>query len=336
MFRTILAIACFGAGALADTIDAGRGPVTVNVPASYDGSVPTPVVILLHGYGASGSLQEAYMRFTPQSEAFGFLYLYPDGTRDQSGRRFWNATDACCDFFGRNPDDSGYIRALIDEMKRVYNVDARRVWLVGHSNGGFMCYRAACDHADAVAAIASLAGATFLDENDCTPSEPVHVLQIHGTNDTTVLYNGGCFTACYPGAVESVETWAAYDGCELTQDTSSPPLDLDSSIAGDETVVTKYTSGCARGGSGSLWTIVGGEHIPTLSADFARLVVEYLYAHPKPCPADFNNDGNANVFDFLAFQSAFGDGDPSADLNGDGQLNVFDFLAFQSAFGVAC
>jgi len=52
--------------------------------------------------------------------------------------------------------------------------------------------------------------------------------------------------------------------------------------------------------------------------------------------ADFNADGQANLFDFLAFQAAFGNESPSADLNGDGRLNLLDFLAFQTAFGGGC
>ena len=49
-----------------------------------------------------------------------------------------------------------------------------------------MAHRMACDHADAIAAIVSIAGATFLNPDDCAPSEPVSVLQVHGTNDAVI------------------------------------------------------------------------------------------------------------------------------------------------------
>ena len=78
--------------------------------------------------------------------------------------------------------------------------------------------------------------------------------------------------------------WATYNGCSITPDTSSPNLDLDVRLAGDETVVARYTAGCSAGGSAELWTIVGGGHIPSLSRNFAREVVDYLLAHPKPGP----------------------------------------------------
>ena len=255
-------------------------PYEVFVPSVYDGATPTPLVILLHGYTASGSLQEAYWQIQPHAEARGFLYVHPDGTQDTQGNQFWNATDACCNFTGSDVDDSAYLRSIIDQVKAQYNVDPKRVFVMGHSNGGFMSYRMACDHADAIAAIASLAGATFNDPTLCQPSEPVSVLQIHGTADTTILYDGGSNDPfVYPGAVATVEAWATYNDCALTTEPGTS-LDLDSGLAGDETTVTRY--GCALEGKAELWTIDGGSHIPALSDSFAPSILDFLFAHPKP------------------------------------------------------
>ena len=77
-----------------------------------------------------------------------------------------------------------------------------------------MSYRMACDNADLVASIASLAGATFANPSACSPSEPVHVLQIHGTADDVIDYDGSCFGPfCYPGALQSILTWSNYNQC---------------------------------------------------------------------------------------------------------------------------
>ena len=319
-------------------IDLGRGPVTVHEPPSYDPEVPTPVVLLLHGYTSSGSEIESYVQLTQLSDEFGFLYAFPDGTRDCFGLRFWNATDACCNFCQSDVDDSGYLRALIDEIKVQCNVDPRRVFLVGHSNGGFMSYRMACDHADAIAAVVSLSGATFLDPADCSPGGPVHTLEIHGTADGVIQYDGGCLPpGCYPGAVETTEQWASYDGCSLDPDTSHPPLDLDEGIPGDETLVTRYGDACVPGGSAELWTIVGGAHTPDLSEDFSRLVVGFLLSHPKP--VDCEGVNNPDLIDFLIFQECFsGPGHPVApqcacrDSDGDGDVDWADFAIFQQIF----
>ncbi len=323
-------------------IDLGRGPVTVHVPPSYDPAVSTPLILLLHGYSGNGPQQEAYMQFTPLSDQLGFLYAYPNGTRDANGYRFWNATDACCDFYSNGVDDSGYLRDLIDAVKAQANVDDRRVHLIGHSNGGFMSYRMACDHADVIASIASLAGATFLDPNDCLPVAPVHVLQIHGTADATVLYAGGCFSGsyCYPGAVETVERWAAYDGCALVGEPGAA-LNLDASLPGAETQVTSYASGCARGGSAELWTIVGGSHVPSLSNDFSGLVIDFLYAHPKPGPlGDLDGDCDVDLADLAQLLGNYGATSGMAyedgDLDADGDVDLSDLAGLLAVYGTTC
>jgi polyhydroxybutyrate depolymerase len=271
--------------ATADTvdIDVGRGPVTIHIPSSYNPQIQEPLVLLLHGYTGTGAGQEAYMQFQPLSETRGFLYAHPDGTAEPDGDQFWNATDACCD--GSSPpgvDDSGYLRALIDAIAAELNVG--HVFLIGHSNGGFMSYRMACDHADRITAIASLAGTTFFDPGACTPSTTVHTLQIHGTTDETISYEGGS-TALgeYPGAVATAEQWATYNGCTL-EATPGEPLDLDFELPGAETSVSRYNENCAAGGSAELWTIVGGAHIPALAAGFRTGVIDFFLSVSQPRP----------------------------------------------------
>lgn len=281
--------ACFFVGVVgagfgqSNQLDLGRGVLTIQVPQGYSAEEPAPLVVLLHGFTASGQIQESYMRFGSLVDEFGFLYVYPDGLVNANGERFWNGTDACC-AFGLPVDDSAYLRQLILGVQSRFNVDPRRIYFIGHSNGGFMSYRMACENSDLIAAIASLAGATFNDPLDCAPEFPVHVLQIHGTDDQTILFEGGLIANIfpYPGAIETARQWALYNGCELTPDNSQPPRDLDRNLVGAETTVRRYTSGCNEGGSTELWTIQDGVHVPALSATFSRQVIEYLYAHPKP------------------------------------------------------
>lgn len=266
----------------AQSIDLGRGELPVRVPAGYSIGTPTPLIVLLHGYGSSGAGQERYMKFGDLVDSHGFLFVAPDGTEQSTGRnpRFWNASKACCNFAGSTVDDSGYVLAVIDEMKRLFNVDADRVYLVGHSNGGFMSYRVAYEHPEVIAGMVSLAGAAASEERG-TPAGPVHVLQIHGTADETIRYDGGDMQeATYPGATESVERWARYNGCRMEGEAHEGALDLDVSLEGRETSVVRYSSGCVDGGSSELWTIEAGGHTPRLSPTFTEHVVEWLLAHP--------------------------------------------------------
>jgi polyhydroxybutyrate depolymerase len=335
-----------GAHAGEVVVDAGRGPLTVSVPTSYDPKVPTPLVLSLHGYNGSAESQEVRMPLMPHVDGYGFLYVLPEGTLDCAGNRFWNATDACCDFGGTGVDDAGYLLALIDEIKVQLNVDDRRVYVVGWSNGGFMSYRMACEHAGTVAAIASLAGATYLDPTLCSPAEPVHVLQIHGTLDPVTPYEGGCATFegfcfppgpyCGPGAVQTVETWATYAGCSLDAETE-PNLDLVAGLPGAETTVIRYASGCQPGGSSELWSIQGGLHGPALTLDATRLIIEHLLAHPKPsvCAADLDESGTVDSGDLLALLAAWGscDGVCQEDLDESGSIDAGDLLILLGAWG---
>ncbi len=267
------------------TVNAGRGPVTVSLPSGYDPAVPAPLLVMLHGLGVTGPAQELYFQFQPLQDQYGFLYCTPNAIGSGVGIPFWNATDACCDFQNSGVDDSGYLRALIEEIELAANVDPRRIHMIGHSNGAFMVHRMACDHADKLASVASLAGATYFNPGDCGASEPVHVLQIHGTNDNLVAYNGGLFPLSgvpFPGAVATVAQWAARHGCDTNPLVIPQALDLDRDLPGNETTITRYASGCSAGGSAELWTIVGGEHRPALTDSFRHTVLQHLFARSKP------------------------------------------------------
>ncbi|MSP23645.1 MAG: hypothetical protein EXR75_00475 [Myxococcales bacterium] len=265
-----------------DGVIGGDRPVTVHVPPGYDPAEPAPLLILLHGYTASGKVQEIYLGFTEMADKHGFLYAYPDGTFDKRGQRFWNATDACCNFNGSDVDDSGYLRQVIDEIKQAYTVDAKRVYFFGHSNGGFMSHRMACEHADAIAAFGSLAGATYKDETQCKPSEPVTALVVHGSLDPTILYGGGkLFGGEYPGALETSETWAMLNGCSLTADETPADKDL-TVIVGSETKVTRWDIGCEGASLVEQWKLVGSQHLPGFKGEFKAALFDFFLAHPKP------------------------------------------------------
>jgi len=266
----------------AQSVDLGRGELPLTVPSHYNSATPTPLIVLLHGYTSSGPQQDSYMGFSKLADKYGFLFVAPDGDKEPGGNesRFWNASPACCDFFATGVDDSAYVLEIINAVKADYNVDANRVYLIGHSNGGFLSYRAAYDHSNTIAAIASLAGASHVEDRD-PPASPVHVLQIHGTADGTIAYEGFQIRGnYYPSAMDSVKTWAKYNGCS-DEGAQRELRDLDAGIEGHESTVLSFKTGCQVGGSSELWTIAEGSHVPPLSPTFSEQVVEWLFAHPK-------------------------------------------------------
>lgn len=260
----------------------GDRPTTLYVPEA-DG--PVPLLMLLHAFGTSGQWQEDYWRLGRVAASHGMAFLHPDGLVSSVGARFWNATEACCDVDHTAVDDSAYLDRLITEARAVATIDPGRVYVVGHSNGGFMSYRMACEHADEVAAIVAFGAAMFGTPADCRPSEPVAILHIHGAADATIPYEGLEGTVHIPGALESTEMWAAYDGCEPKLIETDQQVDVAADAdgpAGPAESKVSIASGCDPGGHVELWTIPAAGHFPALSATFADSVVGFLLAHSKP------------------------------------------------------
>jgi polyhydroxybutyrate depolymerase len=276
---TLLAAGTAGCGAPGHTAGIAAGstgsievddrPFDLHVPTGYDGG-PTTLVLALHGYTSDSREFDRYLGLTGASDQRGFLLALPNGLVDEAGDRFWNALSGCCDFYLADPDDSTYLSDVISTVSATYAVDS--VAVVGHSNGAFMAHRLACEHADQIDAIATLAGTLPADTSGCLPEAPVRVLDIHGDADAVVPYTGSWNTA---SAEDTAQTWATLDGCDPTP-APGPPADLDSSLPGSETTVTRWSTGCADGGEVQLWTIVGGAHTPTLGPAAAPAVLDFL------------------------------------------------------------
>ena len=265
---------------LPTTIGTEERPASVVAPNDYDPATPTPLLFLLHGYSASSAVQDLYFNLSSVTRDLGVILVLPDGTEDRRGNQFWNADERCCDFGRTGVDDVAYLTGLLDEVATHYNVDAARVYFYGHSNGGYMSYRMACDLGDRVTAIASLAGATRTDDADCVRSRPVSVLQVHGTLDPTIIYTST--PDGHVGAVDGVERWATHAGCELSS-VMGEARDFDTGIPGSETTVDIYNAGCTGGFVGEVWSIQGGGHIPRVNAMSTRQVVEWLLDRgPRP------------------------------------------------------
>jgi len=262
------------------TIDSLR-PARVTAPKDWATKDKWPLIVLLHGYSVTGAIQDIYMGVGARASKLGFVAVVPDGTLDSSGKLFWNATPACCNFGGIKVDDVAYISGLIDKAIAELRVDPQRVYIVGHSNGAFMALRLACEIADKVTAVASLAGAADIDLNKCAPSQAVSVLHIHGTLDTVIAYKGGSnlLAAPFPGAETTVLDWRTHDGCADTK-TPMADADYDSVLGGKETKRTAWTD-CKQGTRVDFWRIEGGAHIPTITDSFRDDLLQHLLARTR-------------------------------------------------------
>jgi len=253
----------------------GDRPARVVWADDYDGVTPTPLLILLHGYTATADLQDFYFQLSARVEEDDFLLLLPDGTIDSNGNTFWNARPDSAEAV----DDVAYLDGLVEEMLDLWQVDPARVYFLGHSNGGYMSYRMACEVPEKIAGVLNFAGLSpYTDEDLCTPSMPVSMLHVHGTEDDSVPYDavGGRL-----GAREAAALWAERAGCDAGAATAGDPIDLVNAIDGAETTVLDYQAGCAEGLSVSLWTIEDGGHLPYFNDNWNSGIVRWMLDHSR-------------------------------------------------------
>ena len=154
---------------------------------------PAPLLVALHGGLGSGQQFESNSGFDGLATANGFIVAYPDGvTRfadGTGGARTWNAGKCCGPAVTRKVNDVAFMREVVSDIESRQPIDRRRVYAVGHSNGGMMALRLACQASDVFAAVGVQSAA--LEMSRCSPRRPVSLMQIHGTADTNVPLAGG-------------------------------------------------------------------------------------------------------------------------------------------------
>jgi polyhydroxybutyrate depolymerase len=250
----------------------GDRPVTVQIPAKL--TKPAPLLILMHSASSSGERQEKNTKLAAAAKKAGMIFIAPDGTVGLDGRRVWNAAKACCQKPGIDIDDMTYLNAIIDEISLELPVDQERIYMVGHSNGGFMSIAFACS-TGRIAGVVSLAGAMDTDAQ-CESEKPFTFLQIHGTEDPTIKFGGGVHNFHpYTSAEETVNRIATNNECKVSPFTqiALKKKDFDRSIQGFETTI-HTVEGCKA--PTALWRISGGLHSPKLPTNFADQVISYL------------------------------------------------------------
>ncbi len=183
----------------------------LQIPDSYDGKRPVPLLFVLHGGGGTGERMLNFTGFGKVCEKNGFIAVYPDAYM-----RNWN--DAR-NFLSSSIDDVRFFRVMIEQISNEYRIDTARIYAAGISNGAMMSFTLACRLSDRFAAIAAVAGNLPERLKQEKPKTPVSVLIMNGTDDPLVPYNGGSIRAFgrERGRVlstdETVRFWIKANGC---------------------------------------------------------------------------------------------------------------------------
>ncbi len=276
-------------------------PAMIQLTSDLKGKKKRPLMLVLHGYNMDAQSMNGFVQATAAASALNAFVIIPEGRADLSGKRFWDATDACCNFFGANPaiSDEDYLVSLVKEAIEKYPVDRRNITVIGFSNGGFMANRLACNHSELFSGVASLSGANYLNPEQCKPKKPISMLQIHGTYDPLISFNGGTLVPSepsfprYPSAMQTTAFWAEHNKCKqqtftagadelsqfnidfLYQSVSNPAELANYSDIGNETDHIDYFD-CKKDEKVGLWIMNGLGHAPFYKPDLLLKVMDFL------------------------------------------------------------
>ena len=256
----------------------------LHIPSGYQAERSTPLVLAFHGLSLDGSEMQRISQFNDEADASGFLVAYPNGAGKTAS---WNGGHCCSDAAVNRVDDVGFVRALIGEISSLANIDAKRIYATGFSNGAIFVYRLACQLSDQIAAVGPIAATQVTDDQEACPAgRPIPIIHFHGTADRMNAYEGGTVASGleFTSVPQAMAFWAQRNGC---------PAEPQSSQMGS--IVHDVYAPCTQDATVELYTITGGEHAwpggeavsaqvgePTMEISATPLMWAFFEAHPLP------------------------------------------------------
>jgi polyhydroxybutyrate depolymerase len=237
------------------TVDVNDTPrfYLLHLPPAYDPKKPTPVVLAFHGAAMNGGMMVGFSGLSKKADEAGFVVVYPYGTGVGGVFLTFNAW---ADPRPQGPaDDVAYTAKLLDDLATVVNVDTKRVFATGMSNGAMMCYRLAAELSDRIAAIAPVAGTLAIPQ--CNPKRPVPVMHFHGTADRIVPFNGPDQRTTrfirMKSVEETIQIWVKLNGCPVEPKITDLP-----DTAHDGTSIRKQVYGPGTDGAEVVLLAING------------------------------------------------------------------------------
>jgi len=172
-------------------IDGDDREYFIHVPAGYSSSSPTPVVFMLHGTNSNGDEFYTNSGWKEVGEAENIITVYPsswkyciveDGQTHPNTEK-WNALPLnwapCAGEIVR--DDIKFLKQIITELNSKFNIDNKRIYMVGFSNGGTMASKCSYEMSDKFAAIVESASSSFGQQPN--PLRKLPILYQRGNED---------------------------------------------------------------------------------------------------------------------------------------------------------
>ena len=269
----------------------------IYIPAKYLATKPTPVVVVFHGGGGNPESMIRLTGMNAKADEAGFIVVYPFGTGKLANSLLTFNGGECCGYaMQNNVDDVGFTQELLDDLAKVANVDADRVFATGLSNGGIMAHYVASELSDRIAAIAPVGGPLMMEAP--RNKRPVPMMHFHGTADAFAPFQGGygkgflgrSKVTKFRSVDHTIQAWVKANGCNTEPEIVALP-----DIAKDNMKSTRKTwSGGKDGTEVVLIEIQGGGHTwpgqkpivsllgeSTMDISANDLMWEFFQKHPR-------------------------------------------------------
>ena len=256
-----------------DTVDSTLHTITIegmqprtyflHVPAAYQPSQSVPLLLAFHGRSTVGKEILRTSQFVAWAAEMNFIVAAVNGAV-YDGTSSWNAGNCCTNATTYEENDVLLASTIIDFVKSNYAVDPARLWASGHSNGGMLAYRLACDLSDKITAIAVVTGA--LMDPTCSPTKPVSIFHIHGNLDPTILFHGG-------GKFETPNIYFSVQDMAYRNSCTGDPKET------SNTIEERYTWRCTTGVETQLVNYQEQSH--AWVDGYTEEILRFLFAHPR-------------------------------------------------------
>ena len=244
-------------------------------PSNLDSNESIPVLFAFHGYGSSAIRHLNYTNYFPIADSENFIVIYPQGATTATLSTHWNVGGWTSK---STIDDLDFVETIIGLIKDKIQIDETRIYSSGMSNGGYMGYHLACNLSNKFAAIVSVTGSMTNDTyNDCNPTHPTPILQIHGLLDFVVPYDGNSGSKSIP---DVIDYWVNYNSC----------------ISDPETVI--------RYDDYSL--IVYDTYTSCLNDVNVKLILHPEMGHDWPSLQSYNINASAEIWNFVSKFDMYG------------------------------
>lgn len=281
---------------------AGDRTYLLSIPPDYDGTVPVPLILNLHGAGGTGAKVDATSNLPAEAGERGYIVVAPDAlsaTIDTGSKviegGIWDISGSFTDPVAEGTtsatvveaqlggdDDVAFLNALLDGLEDQLCVDPTREYAAGKSNGAGMSTWLACQPIPRFAAVAPVSGVNMA--KFCPGEHVPPLITFHGDADVPMPYQGGTVVGIELGVPDVDTRMAEMAGKEHCSGSTDTEISTD---------VVHRVWDCPPGSALELYKVLGGGHtwpgedpagasglgVVTQSIDATQLMLDFFDSH---------------------------------------------------------